>query len=62
MEVAHHLLTSHQFEYVLTSKFQTDVLESRFGQNRQVCGGNRLVLCKMCGGNRLVSVQDVWWQ
>lgn len=43
-----YLLDVHQFKYVLVGKFQTDNLESRFGQYRQ-----------MSGGNRLVSIQEI---
>lgn len=33
------LLSSNSWTYVLTGMFQTDELESEFGQYRQLCGG-----------------------
>ena len=47
-ELIKHLLSTLKIDFILTGKFQTDDLESRFGQYRQ-----------MCGGNRLVSVQEI---
>ena len=47
-DVANYLLENLNFDFVLYDKFQTDHLESQFGQYRQ-----------MCGGNRLVSVQEI---
>lgn len=35
-----YLLTEKKMSYVLLGKFQTDSLEGRFGQYRQMCGGN----------------------
>ncbi|GBO13031.1 hypothetical protein AVEN_40191-1 [Araneus ventricosus] len=35
-----HQLQSSTNSYVLTGKYQTDPLEGRFGQYRQLCGGN----------------------
>jgi len=35
-----HLLTEHKLQYVLSGKFQTDNLEFRFSQYRQLSGGN----------------------
>ena len=37
------LLSSHTLDYVIPGKFQTDNLESRFGQYRQLSGCNYLV-------------------
>ena len=48
VEVVRDLLSESEFAFVLTGKFQTNDSESRFGQYRQ-----------MCGGNRLVSIQEV---
>ena len=45
-EVVRHLLSKSEFAFVLTGKFETDELESRFGQYRLMCGGNRLVSIK----------------
>lgn len=47
-EIAKYLLEELKFDFVLFGKFQTDNLENRFGQYRQ-----------MSGGNRLVSVQEI---
>ena len=38
--LSEYLLTDLQFHYVLLGKFQTDPLEFRFGQYRQMSGGN----------------------
>ena len=48
VEVSKFVLSDLKLDFVLLGKFQTDDLESRFGQYRQ-----------MCGGNRLVSVQEI---
>lgn len=40
-----YLLNSLQFEYVLLGKFQTDDLEGRFGQYRQMSGGHYSINC-----------------
>ncbi|XP_064093175.1 uncharacterized protein LOC135205849 [Macrobrachium nipponense] len=40
LEVTKYCLTEFHMEYVLTGKFQTDNLESRFGQYRQLAGGH----------------------
>ena len=47
-DVAKYLLENLNFDFVLYGKFQTDHLESRFAQYRQ-----------MYGGTRLVSVQEI---
>ena len=47
-DIAKYLLSDLGFSYVLLGKFQSDVLESRFGWYRQ-----------MCGGNYFISVQQV---
>ena len=39
----YELLSSHTLDYVILGKFQTDNLESRFGQYRQLSGCNYLV-------------------
>ncbi|GFW80623.1 transposable element P transposase [Trichonephila clavipes] len=39
-ELIKYLLTEQNFKYVLTGKFQTDSLEARFGQYRQMSGAN----------------------
>ncbi|GFV53760.1 transposable element P transposase [Trichonephila clavipes] len=39
-ELIKYLLTEQNFKYVLTGKFQTDRLEARFGQYRQMSGAN----------------------
>ncbi|GFX25159.1 uncharacterized protein TNCV_2753341 [Trichonephila clavipes] len=39
-ELIKYLLTEQNFKYVLTGKFQTDSLEPRFGQYRQMSGAN----------------------
>ena len=39
----YELLNSHTLDYVMLGKFQTDNLESRFGQYRQLSGCNYLV-------------------
>ncbi|GFU14695.1 transposable element P transposase [Trichonephila clavipes] len=39
-ELIKYLLTEQNFKYVLTGKFQTDNLEARFGQYRQMSGAN----------------------
>lgn len=38
-----YLISTKKLEFVLTGKFQTDNLEGRFGQYRQLCGGNTLI-------------------
>lgn len=43
IEVCKYLLTELEFDFVLLGKFQTDGLEGRFGQYRQLSGGNSLV-------------------
>ena len=48
VELLKHLLVTMNVDFVLTGKFQTDDLESRFGHYRQ-----------MSGGNRLVSIQEI---
>ncbi|GFU08716.1 transposable element P transposase [Trichonephila clavipes] len=40
LELIKYLLTEQNFKYVLTGKFQTDNLEARFGQYRQMSGAN----------------------
>ncbi|GFX45955.1 transposable element P transposase [Trichonephila clavipes] len=39
-ELIKYLLTEQNFKYVLTGKFQTDNLEARLGQYRQMSGAN----------------------
>ena len=39
LEVADYCITQLGARYVLLGKFQTDCLEARFGQYRQLCGG-----------------------
>lgn len=41
--LARYLLSSEGLEFILLGKFQTDNLEGRFGQYRQMSGGNTLV-------------------
>ena len=48
VELVIHLLQTLHIDFILTGKFQTDDLESRFGHYRQ-----------MSGGNRLVSIQEI---
>ena len=43
VEVAKYLIETLKFDFVLLRCFQTDNLESRFGQYRQMYGGNRLI-------------------
>ena len=43
VEVAKYLIETLKFDFVLLGCFQTDNLESRFGQYRQMYGGNRLI-------------------
>ena len=43
IQVAQYILQELKWDFVLLGKFQTDDLESRFGQYRQLCGGNTLV-------------------
>ena len=43
VEVAKYLIETLKFDFVLLGYFQTDNLESRFGQYRQMYGGNRLI-------------------
>ena len=40
LEVTDYCMSELHMEYVLTGKFQTDNLESRFGQYRQLAGGH----------------------
>lgn len=39
-DLCNYLFTKHNFTYVLLGKFQTDDLEARFGQYRQMSGAN----------------------
>ena len=48
IELLKHVLVTMNVDFVLTGKFQTDDLESRFGHYRQ-----------MSGGNRFVSIQEI---
>ena len=43
VEVPKYLIETFKFDFVLLGCFQTDNLESRLGQYRQMCGGNRLI-------------------
>ncbi|GFV46503.1 transposable element P transposase [Trichonephila clavipes] len=43
-ELIKYLLTEQNFKYVLIGKFQTDSLEARFGQYRQMSGANYHVI------------------
>lgn len=40
IKLCHYLKTDFNFIYILLGKFQTDKLEARFGQYRQMSGGN----------------------
>lgn len=40
MEITKYCIQELKMKYILTAKFQTDKLESRFGQYRQLAGGN----------------------
>lgn len=40
IELALHLISKHDFQYVLPGKFTSDPIEGRFGWYRQVNGGN----------------------
>ena len=40
IEITKYCISELKMKYVLTAKFQTDKLESRFGQYRQLSGGN----------------------
>ena len=46
VHLIHYLLTDCDMSYVLLGKFQTDNLESRFGNYRQLSGSNYLVSVK----------------
>ena len=46
VHLIHYLLKDCDMSYVLLGKFQTDNLESRFGNNRQLAGSNYLVSMK----------------
>lgn len=39
-EITRYCISDVNFKYISTTKFQTDKLESRFGQYRQLAGGN----------------------
>lgn len=43
IHVIKYCLTTLNFKFVLSGKFQTDDLEGRFGQYRQLSGGNSLI-------------------
>ncbi|GBN92749.1 hypothetical protein AVEN_151795-1 [Araneus ventricosus] len=45
IDIANHIFKEHTPEYILLGKFQTDSLEARFGQYRQMSGGNYNVSC-----------------
>lgn len=40
IEITRYCIQELKMKYILTAKFQTDKLESRFGQYRQLAGGN----------------------
>ena len=40
VKLSNYLFHDHNFDYILLGKFQTDPLEARFGQYRQMSGGN----------------------
>ena len=40
------MLIERKFEYVLLGQFQSDVIEQRFGWNRQLSGANYFVLVR----------------
>ena len=46
IQLCHYLLGKLEIKYILTRKFQTDCLESRFGQYRQGAGGNYHITSK----------------
>jgi hypothetical protein len=43
VELARHMLTDRQFQYVLLGQFQSDAIEQRFGWYRQLSGANYYV-------------------
>ncbi|GBN26671.1 hypothetical protein AVEN_67963-1 [Araneus ventricosus] len=45
IDIVNHIFKEHTPEYTLLGKFQTDSLEARFGQYRQMSGGNYNVSC-----------------
>ncbi|GBM64846.1 hypothetical protein AVEN_229242-1 [Araneus ventricosus] len=45
IDIVNHIFKEHTPEYILLGKFQTDSLEARFGQYRQMSGGNYNVSC-----------------
>ena len=47
-------------EYVLTGKFQTDNLENRFGQYRQMAGGNyNITITQVMESERKLRIKSV---
>lgn len=40
IEITRYCIKELKLDYILTAKFQTDKLEARFGQYRQLAGGN----------------------
>ena len=46
IEIVKYLFETLSFSYVLPGKFQTDNLEARFGQYRQMSGGNYNISCQ----------------
>ncbi|GBM41418.1 hypothetical protein AVEN_129617-1 [Araneus ventricosus] len=45
IDIVNHIFKEHTPEYILLGKFQTDSPEARFGQYRQMSGGNYNVSC-----------------
>ena len=47
ISAAEYLLKEHRFQYLLPAIFSQDPLEKFFGQARQRCGGNFILISKM---------------
>ena len=63
----YELLNSHTLDYVMLGKFQTDNLESRFGQYRQLSGCNYLVSVaevmqgEVIKNQRIIEIVCIFW-
>lgn len=61
-EITRYCISELNFKYIFTAKFQTDKLESRFGQYRQLAGGNYNVSIRQINESEKKFKQCQFWR